>query len=148
MHGLTNGSTSTQTLPDEDVVLPTSAFLEAENSTEQFRRALRVKARKTLDWLVNPKTAAKLLLSVLTVTPMEIVMFRFMKWQKGDAYLMENPPISAMAHPSTSAAGKAIQCLCSQLKTGKLFPEQVDSIFIVDMAKCFLDDLSRIVSFF
>ena len=139
LHGLNPAKQNLSALPDDDAVLPTSAFLEAEHSVDHFRRVLRVKAKKTLDWLSNPETASRLFLSVLTVAPMEFVMFRFMEWLKSDAYLKHNPPLAQMAFVGTSPAAEALRFIANQIKTGMLFPDQDGGgIALIDVAKSHL----------
>ena len=133
------------TMCDGDEVMPsTSEFLQSETSTELYQKVLRVKATKTYQWLQSQTSVYRMFLSTLAVTPMEQLMFCFLRWQRMDAYLRkENPPVVMMADPTLSPACNAIRSICDQLKTGKLFPHDAESILIMEAAECCSADIDR-----
>ena len=130
---------------DGDEMMPsTSEFLQPETSTELYQKVLRVKAIKTYQWLQSQTAVYRMFLSTLAVTPMEQLMFCFLRWQRRDAYLRkQNPPVVMMTDPTLSPACNAIRSLCDQLKTGKVFPHHDDSISIMDAAECCSADIDR-----
>ena len=128
----------------ESDVCETSEFLQ-NNCQDTFQKALRVRASKAMEYFSATETLPKLFLSSLAVTPMEKVMFQFMHWQKTEAYLRKiNPPLVAMSHSVTSPVCKAIRYLCKNMTTGALFPDELDSLSILEVATSTLPQMNSI----
>lgn len=104
------------------------------NSSDLYRKVLRVKAGKTLQWLDENRSVYNVFLSVVWVTLMERIMYQFMKWQETQAYLLEiDPPMVVMASSLRSPACVAIRDMIGTMLSGKA-PGQGDSeVTIADL---------------
>eukprot|EP00439_Symbiodinium_sp_Y106_P068934 s1213_g11.t2 len=135
LHGITREKNHMLNDDTDDTMLATSEFIESEGSIELYRKTLRIKAKKSLDWVRDTTSCYKLLLSALVISPMERIMYTFMKWQRTQAFLSKtSPPAVLMANPSRSPACAAMPQLCGQMQTGRLMPDVADSTALVELA--------------
>ena len=136
LHGITREKPTVLNDDADDTMLATSEFIESEGSVELYRKTLRIKAKKSLDWVRDTTSCYKLLLSALVVSPLERIMYTFMQWQHTQAFLSKaSPPAVVMANPTRSPACAAMRQLCGQMRSGKLIPDVADSTTLVDLAR-------------
>jgi len=119
---------------DEDVTGAEMIEAQSGDSTDLYRKVLRVKAKKTMVWLENEDSVYRLSMSVISVSPMERIMYQFMKWQENEAYLLEcDPPMVVMASSSRSPACIAMREIIAVMLTGLIFPEGALQVSVDDL---------------
>ena len=127
LHG--KGST---TMSERDDITGTELIeAQAGDSTELYRKVMRVKAGKTFDWLKNNNSVYDVFLSVLSVSPMEHIMHQFMKWQETEADLREiDPPMVVMTSAVRSPACIGMREILSTMFSGQVFSDGDSAVSI------------------
>ena len=120
---------------DDNAVIPASEYIQSLVSVDLYRKSLRVKSSKTLQWLADASSASTLLVSTLAVSPLERIMWHFMQWQQEEAYLKEaDGPITQLANPDRSPVCDGMRTLCLRMTTGRVFPDTPGSPSIQELA--------------
>lgn len=103
---------------ESDESMPTSTFLKDSDSTEFYRKVLRVKAFKAFQFLRNEHSLFRSMLCTTVIGKFERVMYTFMKWQRDDFELTEFPPLVRMLHPDDSPITQALASINQLLTMG------------------------------
>ena len=119
--------------------MPTSTFLRDSDSTEFYRKVLRVKAFKAFQFLRSEHSLFRSLLCTVVVGKFERVMYTFMKWQRDDFELTEFPPLVRMVNPDDSPITQALSSIKELLTMGRI---------IASSTLTFQDVLSRFSALF
>lgn len=127
-----HGKRSTAHTSERDDITGTEMIeAQAGDSTELYRKVMRVKAGKTLEWLQNNRSVYDVFLSVLGVSPMEHIMHQFMKWQESEAYLREiDPPMVVMTSAVQSPVCIGMREVLSTMLSGQVFSDGDSAISI------------------
>lgn len=112
----------------------TSSILPG-SSHDLFQRSMRIKAHKAYEWMQQRESLYHLLITVATVSPMESIMFRFLKWQhENSMYHKECSPLATMS-TSESPARRAVDSLLQLMLLGKVSGVSDESVTIFDIAQ-------------
>lgn len=112
-----------------------SVFPSASN--DMYFRALRVKAFKMFQWLSRKETVYELLMTAITVQPLERIMFVFLKWvEDGISLNADTSPVAIMASLD-SPPRRAINQLIQLVISGRVLPDSDDSFTIAEFAGSF-----------
>lgn len=103
---------------ESDESMPTSTFLKESDSTDFYRKVLRVKAFKAFQFLRNEHSLFQSLLCTIVMGKFERVMYTFMKWQRDDFELTEFPPLVRMLYPEDSPITQALASIKQLLTFG------------------------------
>ena len=87
---------------ESEEALPTSTYLQEHNSTDLYRKALKVKSFKTYEWLRGEDTLFRVMLCTVIMRPFEKLMYLFLNWQSKDVFLAECPPLVQMSRKQTA----------------------------------------------
>ena len=84
---------------------------------------MRIKAYKSFVWLTDAETTHDVLVAVVSLAPLERLMFRFLQWQsEGGLVKEESSPIPIMASDQ-SPARLACKELLQLMLHGKFLPD-------------------------
>ena len=118
MHGIKKLGLLEREFNESNESLPTATFLQESDSTEFYRKMLRVKAYKACMWLKSEDALFKSLISTIVIGQFQMIMFTFMAWQRDDVHLTEVPPLVRMQHPEYSPVFRALGSLKQLMHTG------------------------------
>ena len=124
-------------IPNE--TLTAADFLQASvlpsSSHDLYVKEMRVKAVKTFQWLVRPGTVFELLLTSVTIAPLERVMWAFMKMQSDSTNNLLDPNSSPITKMSSidSPARLAIDQLLDLMSHGR-FSQSADGLDLMTLA--------------
>lgn len=139
MHGAAGVSEIKRSTDVPDDAMTAAEFFQSSilpgSSRDIHIRSMRIKALKTYQWLMRPETLFELLMTCLSVQPLEKVMWTFLKWQSSGSLLDESfVPIAKMASstsPPREAVGRIIR-----LMTSNVFSDTADMPDVMTLARC------------
>ena len=118
MHGIKKLGLLEREFNESNESLPAATFLQESDSTEFYRKMLRVKAFKACTWLKSEDALFRTLISTIVIGQFQMIMFTFMAWQRDDIFLTEIPPLVRMQHPEESPVFRAFRSLKQLMNTG------------------------------
>lgn len=102
-------------------VVSVGTHMESALDSETYHKELRIKSLKAYEWLNNASTPHELLISVLTHSVLERIMYTFLKWQTDEVWLQRGlSPIVLMASFDKSPVVKALTNLASLMTADTL----------------------------
>ena len=120
LHGMQRMRALEREFQQSDEPVSTSTFLQECNSTELYKKMLRVKAFKACQFLRNEESLFQSFLCTTVVRKFEHVMFTLMKWQRDDFELTEFPPLVRMLDRDNSPVMTAIIEIKRLMTTGTI----------------------------
>ena len=144
MHGVSGVDLIKRSADASDNTMSAMDFLQASvlptSSHELHTRAMRIKALKTFEWLAKPNTILELLMTCVTVQPLERLMWTFLKWQSEGSLLdSATTPMAKMAS-KRAPARQAVDRLIGLMTDGTIF-DTPDSPQLMSVAGALFGDL-------
>ena len=122
-----------------DESMPTSTYLQDVDSTELYKKILRIKAYKASVWLSAEDSLFRAFLCVTVIGKFEHIMHRLMAWQRDDTILTKFPPLVQMLHSEDSPVLNALRCIKDLMTTGHIM--NGCPLTLQDILRRFLADL-------